>query len=165
MTVDSDRYLDPAISKIFPFSSDEAELPVQLVALSWLDSIGTYEIAIRLRETVPMLLGGGTIEELEYLVKHLAGPNAIYRGGEQDKIFSRICMGLSHLGIVEQDNLLKFSDFLIHGDIGVNEAIRKLFLMNTEEAFRQQHDRPFGPVAFTLSEMLRLFDLSLDDFD
>ena len=165
MTVDLDRYLDPAVSKILPCSSDEVELPVQLVALSWLDSIGTYGIAVRLRETVPMLLGGATIEELEYLVKHLAGPNAIYRGGEQDKIFSRICMGLSHLGIAEQDNLFKFSDFLTHGNIGVNEAIRKLFLMNHEEAFRQQHDRPFGPVAFTLSEMLRLFDLSLDDFD
>jgi hypothetical protein len=67
--------------------------------------------------------------------------------------------------MVPKEELLRVSDLSTRMDISVVEAIRKLLLMNHSEAAAAADEKPFGKASLSLTKVLSMYSLTLDDFD
>jgi hypothetical protein len=136
------------------------------LSLAWLDILGTFKLAEELRQHIPLLLAGGDIEELQLLMGSICGPSTRCRANNREKIYHRICSGLVHLGIVPNKDIVNHSDLNVHQDISLVEAMRKLLLMDVDEANAVASQKVFGKASLSLAEVLDIYyDLKLDDFD
>jgi hypothetical protein len=161
--VDISHQLNPIIEKAKGLL--DAEDTHEALTTVWLDTIGTSKLANEIRQHVPLLLGGGVIEDLQLLISSIGGPNVFCKIEKTERIYHRVCAGLSQLGMVPKEELLRVSDLSTRMDISVVEAIRKLLLMNHSEAAAAADEKPFGKASLSLTKVLSMYSLTLDDFD
>lgn len=161
--VDINHQLEPIIEAAKGLL--DAEDTHKALTTVWLDIIGTFQLANEIRKTVPLVLGGAVIEELELLFGSIGSPNVSCKIRGTEKIYHRVCAGLSKLGVVPKKDLLVISDAATCIDISIVEAMRKLLLMNRSEATATAKKKPFGQASLSLAEVLSIYDLALDDFD